>query len=221
MIKHNQDGQVSGATIALVFTSLSLIGALSFAGWAFTSRQDYKNNSDAKVATAVTVAKQQEDGVKDKAFVEVLKQPLRTYNGPEAYGSIVVAFPKSWSGFVDDTGSGAALVDGYFHPSIVPSIANPNSVFALHVQIVNQPYDQAVEAISNTQQTGKLTIAAYSLPKVPKIVGIKAVGLIKEDMSGEMVILPLRDKTIEISTQGTQFTADFENNVLPNFSFSP
>ena len=221
MIKHNQNGQVSGVAITLVLTVLLLVGALGFAGWAFMGRQDYKNNSDAKVATAVTIAKQQEDGVKDKAFIEVLKQPLRTYNGPEAYGSIVVAFPKSWSGFVDDTGSGAALVDGYFHPSIVPSTASPNSVFALRVQVINQSYDQAVEAINVMQQAGKLTIAAYSLPKVPKIVGIKAIGFIKEGMNGEMVILPLRDKTIEISTQGTQFTTDFENNVLPNFTFSP
>ena len=221
MIKHNQNGQISGVAVALVFTSLLLVGALGFAGWAFVSRQDYKNNSDAKVATAVTIAKQREDGVKDKAFIEVLKQPLRTYNGPEAYGSIIVAFPKSWSGYVDDTGNGASLVDGYFHPSIIPSVTSPTSVFALRVQVLNQSYSQVVDSISNTQQAGKLTIAAYALPKVPKTVGIKAVGMIKEGLTGEMIVLPLRDKTIEISTQGTQFTADFENNVLPNFSFAP
>jgi len=45
-------------------------------------------------------------------------------------------------------------------------------------------------------------------------------GQIEPNKTVSMVILPLRDKTIEISTQGDQFRSDFTNNILPNLTFS-
>jgi hypothetical protein len=36
-----------------------------------------------------------------------------------------------------------------------------------------------------------------------------------------MVVLPLRSQTLQIETAGSQFLGDFNNNILPNFSFSP
>jgi hypothetical protein len=222
MIKHNQDGQVSAVAVMLVFAVLLLIVMIGFGGWAFSSRQDYKNNTDQKITAAVTVAKQQESSAKDVAFAEAEKNPLRTYNGPEAYGSIVAQYPKTWSGYVDDTGNDSgALVDGYFYPGIVPSLTNTSSVFALRIQVTSQSYSDSLTAFTSLQQTGKLTISAYALPKLPKTVGVKVVGLLPNSKSGEMVVLPLRDKTLELWTEGSQFTPDFENNILPNFSFSP
>ncbi len=221
MIKHNQDGQVSAVVISLVVACFLLVGAIVFAGWAFASRQDYKNNSDQKADAAVTIAKQKEDSLKDVAFAAAEKNPFRTYQGPEAYGSIVVKYPKTWSAYVDDTGTGNALVDGYFYPGTVPSVNNPASVFALRVQVVNQPYAQVVDTLVSQQHAGLLTAAAYSLPKLPKTVGIKAIGKLPDGTNGEIVMLPLRNETIEISTQGSVFTDDYEKNILPNFSFSP
>jgi hypothetical protein len=36
-----------------------------------------------------------------------------------------------------------------------------------------------------------------------------------------MVILPLRDKTLEISTEAAQYQPDFNTYVLPNVTFNP
>lgn len=223
MIKHNQDGAINGLIVSLILAILLLLGAAGFAGWAYNSRQDYKNNSDAKVAVAVTAAKSQEDKIKDAQFAEAAKQPLKTYQGPEAYGSLVVNFPKTWSGYVDDTGTGSSLVDGYFAPGVVPSATNQNSVFALRVQVLNQPYAQVLQTFAGQQQDGKITISAYALPKLPKVVGVKAVGQLNSNnqASVNMIVLPLRSQTLEIWTQGDQYLNDFNNNILPNFSFSP
>lgn len=221
MIKHNQDGAISGVAIALILAIVLLIGAIGFGVWAFSGRQDYKNNVDAKIAAAVTAAKQQESIIKDQQYTEAAKKPLRTYNGPEAYGSLVVNYPKTWSGYVDDSGSGNALVDGYFYPGIVPSIIAQTSVFALRVQVLGQSYSSVLSGFSGQQQAGQLTIAAYALPKVPKVVGVEVTGMISAGKNGTVVVLPLRDKTLEISTNGTAFLPDFNNNILPNFSFSP
>src|SRR4051812_971312 len=121
MIKHNQDGAVSGLLISFIFTVLLLIGAISFGAWAYTSRQDYKDHSDQKASAASKLAVVKESTRKDAQFAEEAKKPLRTYTGPEAYGSLHIEFPKTWSAYIDDTGSGSALVDGYFAPLSVPS----------------------------------------------------------------------------------------------------
>jgi hypothetical protein len=221
MIKHNQDGAVSGVVISLVFTVLLLFGAIGFAAWAYSGRQDYKNHTDSKVSSAVQAAVTQESTKKDKQFAEDEKNPLKTYTGPEALGSLVISFPKTWSGYVDTTGNGGAVLSGYFFPGVVPSISDQNSVFALHVQVLSQSYSQVLQTLTGQLQDGKLTISAYALPKLPKVVGVKVSGELANQKDGTVVILPLRSQTLEIETDGTQYLGDFNNNILPNFSFSP
>lgn len=236
MIKHNQDG-ASGVVVSLVLAVLLLIGAVVFGAWAYGSRQDYKDNTDAKVATAVAVAQKQEAATKDQQFAEESKSPLKTYSGPEAYGSIILKYPKSWSGYVADTSgdnsSSSTPVDGYFHPGVVPSITADGSVFSLRVQVLGQSYSQVLGQIKNSQSSSAsgpratpTVIKPYAVPKVPKTVGIKISGSLPVSnangrKTGIMVVLPLRSQTLELWTEGNQFQNDFNKYILPNFSFSP
>ena len=178
------------------------------------------------VPDSVTAAKQQQTAVDAAANAKANELPLRTYQGPEAYGSIVVNYPKTWSAYVDDAGNGNTPVDGYFNPGTVPSISNSaTSVFALRVQVLNQAYATVLQTFSNQSGTSPPTITAYSLPKVPKAVGVKITGTLSNSgsnsVTGTMVILPLRANTLEIWTQGSQNLSDFNSNILANFSFSP
>lgn len=225
MIKHNQDG-ASGVALSLALTVVLLIGALGFGIWSFSSRQDYKNHTDVKVAAAVTVAKQQESDAKDKIFAEELKNPLQTYTGPPAYGGITLNYPKTWSSYIIDTSSsgGSTPIDAYFHPVTVPSVQDSNSVFSLRLQILNQSYSQTVSGLtSGTNSAGvTTTIKPYALPKVPKAVGVEVTGGIPNTQkTGTMVILPVRSQTIELWTETGQYLNDFNKYILPNFSFSP
>ena len=223
MIKHNQVGAISGLAISLVLAILLLAGALGFAGWAFNSRQDYKNHSDAKVTAAVQIAVQKESVSKDAAFAEAVKNPLTTYVGSEAYGSLRLNYPKTWSGYVDDSGKGSALVDGYFSPGVVPPLTGTASVFALRIQVLNQTYAQMLQNFASQQQASKLTTSAYALPKLPTVTGVKVVGQLQQAGQTDvtMIVLPLRSQTLEIWTDGNQYLNDFNNIILPNFSFSP
>jgi hypothetical protein len=228
MTKHNQDGAANGVVISLVFALLFLVGAIAFGAWAYGSRQDYKANSDAKVNIAVNAAKEREDKAQALIYIEKAKQPLRTYNGPEAYGSLVINFPKTWSGYVDDSGIGQAQVNGFFYPGTVPSITNENSIFALRVQVINTAYSQITANFASQQKARDskvvpLTITPYALPKVSKAVGVQVSGTLqdKNNKLGTMVVLPLRSQTLEIWTEGTQFLPDFNTYILPNLSFSP
>jgi hypothetical protein len=230
MIKHNQDG-LSGAAVSLVLCVVLLIGALGFGIWAYSSRQDYKSNTDAKIADAVSVAKKEESVVKDRQFAEESKNPLKTYSGPQAYGSIILQYPKTWSGYVVDTtgnngSSSGAPVDGYFHPGVVPSVGSDSSVFSLRMQVIGQSYAQVLDSISSSDSDNPPVIKPYALPRVPKAVGVQISGKLpindgNGEKTGVMVILPLRSQTIKLWTEGTQYTKDFNKYILPNFSFSP
>lgn len=221
MIKHNQDGAVNGVVISLILTVLLLIGAIAFGGWAYTERQDYKDNVDQKIAIAELAAIKQEGFAKDKIFAEKYKYPYDTYNGPEATGSLVIVYPKTWSGYVDDSGKGSAPLDGYFKTGTVPSINDQNSVFALRTQVAGMEYSEFMKYISSQQRAGKVKVSAYALPKVPKTVGVLVVGEIESDKVKTMVVLPLRNQTLKIWTEGTTYLNDFNKIILPNFSFSP
>lgn len=232
MIKHNQDGAISGVAVSLVFTVILLIAALAFGGWAYTSRQDYKDHSDAKAAAAATAATQAESKKKDAEFVEKEKNPYRTYNGPAEFGSITMQFPKTWSGYVaiNNSNGAATPVDGYWYPNIVPSITDESSSFALRIQVVNQSYAEVLKTLQGQQQASiankdqtPLAITPYALPsaKVSKVVGVKASGSLTQKKVGTMVVLPMRTSTLKIWTDGNQFVGDLDNIILPSFTFSP
>ena len=222
MIKHNQNGVVNVLVLPLTFAIILFIVAASFAAWAYSSRQDYKNNTQAKISAAVAVAVQQESSLKDSQFQQQYKLPLSTYSGPEAYGSLVIKYPRTWSSYVDSTSDSQALVDGYFYPGTVPAITDTTNNFALRFQIIDQSYSDVLTALNTQeQQSGNITFSPYSPPKVPNVVGVRAEGSIRPDKVGSMIILPLRDTTLEIWTEAQTYDNDFNNNVLPNFSFSP
>ena len=225
MAKLKQDGILGVTGLALIVCVLLLIAALAFGGWAFSSRQDYKNNVDQKIATAVATAQAQESSLKDKQFAEAQKLPYVTYNGPDAYGAFVLQYPRSWSGYVDANGgsgnsSSDAAYAAYFNPGVVPSVSDQGSVFALQIQVLNQSYSDVLGNLNNSNSDSPISSTAYALPSVPKAVGVKTSGATPDGQSGTAVILPLRTQTLELWTDGTQYLNDF-NSVLAKFSFSP
>ncbi len=216
----NQRGD-SSLVVPLAVTAVLLAAALGFGGWSFAQMLDYKNNADQKIAQATATAKQQEDKLKDTAFAEAEKQPLKAYNGPEAYGSLVVNYPKTWSAYIIDTHSSSPYVDGYFAPNVVPDVQAPNSVFSLRIQIEQQPYSSELAAYNSLVQQGKTKVTPFSAPKVPGVVGSRIDGQLAGGKSGTMVILPLRNTTLKLWIEAPQYENDFNANILPNFSFLP
>lgn len=216
-----EDGASTGLVVALVASVLLFLVAVVFGVWAFVGRQDYKNNVDAKVNTAVASAVRAEDAKKDAQFAQDEKKPLKAYNGPSAYGSIKVMYPKTWSGYVDDTDSSSTGVDGYFYPGVVPSLTGQSSAFALRVQVLDQSYSSVVQQLASSVKGGKLTASPYSLPNVSKAIGTRFDGEVVNGKQGSLVVLPLRAGSLKIWTEAPQFVDDFNKIILPNFTFLP
>lgn len=219
-LRTSQSGQINALLIPLVLSVLLLFGAIGFGAWAFTSRQDYKDNVDSKVVKAVEIAKKETETAKDNEFTEREKEPLKDYRGPSQFGSVIIKYPKTWSGYVDDTGRSTAPVDGYFYPSTVPGIQSETS-YALRLQVVNRDFSTELRSYDSAVKQGTVKVESYKPKNVPDVVGAKLQGEIASKKQGILIMLPLRDKTIKIYTESDKFYNDFNTFILPNFTFTP
>lgn len=209
--------------IPVILLSLLFVGAASFAVWAYMSRQDYKDNSDAKVAAAVATNKKLVQTEDAKQFAEEAKKPLKAYIGPEAYGSLKVSYPKTWSSYIDIREGGSQPLSAYFHSDYVPSVAMKQT-YNLRIQVVGTPYSTVAVQYQTLVKGGKATAMPYKLPKVPDVAGMRFDGTVIPGNSvatGTMILLPMRDKTLEVWTESPSFLPDFTDNILPNLTFSP
>ncbi|HZM63679.1 MAG TPA: hypothetical protein VFB59_00950 [Candidatus Saccharimonadales bacterium] len=216
-------GFVNSLLIPLVMVVLLLVGSAGFGVWAFMSRQDYKDNTDQKIAVAVDEAKVATQTAEAAKFAEEAKNPLKTFTGPSDFGSVTFQYPKTWSGYVVQAtaASGDTPLDSYFHPNVVPSVDLPASVFALRVAVVNESYSSILEQFANSVETGKVSVAPYKLPKVQGVIGSRLEGEIEQTKKGVMVLFPLRNVTLKVWTETDQYVTDFNDIVLANLSFSP
>lgn len=220
MHKLDEKGTLNALLIPFILVIVILLGVTGFSIWAYTSRQDYKTNVDKKIEQAVEKAKTQTATEKDTEFVEKEKLPLRTYRGPEAYGSLVVKYPKTWSAYVIEGGNSTNPVDGFFNPGYVPGVDN-SAVYALRVQVLPGSYSSELQRYSDFTTAGKVKIAPFKFPKVKGVVGSRINGEIDTGKQGSVILMPLRDKTLKVSTEATTFINDFNKNILPNLRFSP
>jgi hypothetical protein len=219
MRKLNQAGSL---LLPFIIVFVLLLSSVGFGAWAFTSRQDYKNNSDKKAAAAAAKATEAESVKKDAAFAETEKSPLKTYTGPSTYGSLTIQYPKTWSAYIsENTSSGAQPVDGYFNPNFVPNVQSTGTNFALRIQVINSSYASVLKTFDSSVKAAKTSVSAYRAPKVTSILGSLVSGQVNGQKTGTMVLLPLRDKTIKVWTEGDDYKGDFMNTVLANLTFVP
>lgn len=222
-LRSNEQGTVNVLLIPVIALAVLFIATGSFAAWAFSGRQDYKNNSDAKSAAAVAANKAVVQAADAKQYAEAAKNPLKPYVGPEAYGSVKVLYPKTWSAYVDTTSSSTPL-NAYFHADYVPSTQDQTASYNVRVQVVATSYSQVLNQYSSKLKQGSVTAVPYSLPKVPSVAGTRLSGKIfssSTTLSGDIIILPMRDKTLEIWTESPSYLADFNTYILPNITFAP
>lgn len=204
--------------IPLILVVLLFVGATAFGLWAFMSREDYRTNVQSKIDAAVKVAQNKLSSEKDAEFAEREKRPLKEYKGPAAYGSVVIMYPKTWSAYVIEKNSGTPL-DGFFNPSYVPDTTGNSSNFALRMQVLDTSYSQELKKYDSNVKSGKLKATPYVPAKVQSVTGMRFDGEVATGKTGAMVIVPMRDKTLKLWTESTSSLDDFNNIILPNYSF--
>lgn len=210
-----------GLIVALVIFILGFLAMSGFAFWAFAQMQDYKNNVDEKVAAAVDSAVEETKDSKEKEFLERSKSPYKTYKGPGTFGAVELTYPRTWSAAVDENAPGTTTVTGFFHPDFVPG-SRSETAFALRLEIMEQPYEKVLGSYDSDAKAGKVKVSPFKAARVPSVLGARIDGEVVKGFKGSAVLLPLRDKTIRISTYSSQtFGKDFNDVVLKNLIFTP
>ncbi|HSW99020.1 MAG TPA: hypothetical protein VLF71_04225 [Candidatus Saccharimonadales bacterium] len=205
--------------IPLIVAVVLLIAAASFGAWAFSSRSDYKNHSDAKAAVAAAAAVKAAQQSDAQRYAEEAKNPLKRFVGPSQFGSVAVMYPKTWSGYVITNQS--TPLSAYFQPDVVPDVQAQDGAYALRVQVVSQTYANQLQSYSSLVSNKKVTLTPYSFPKVPGVVGSRIDGQISINNQGTIIVVPLRNLSLVVSTESQTFEPDFNNTILPNFTFAP
>ncbi len=206
--------------VTIVLLTLLFLGAIGFGLWAFSERTTYKTQTDEIVAREVQLAVEEAKTEKDNEFEEKEKFPLKEYLSPAQFGSIKIMYPKTWSAFVTESDSGNSLVNGYFHPNFVPG-TNSGTAYALRLEVVDKSYSQEVKTFDNKIERGELKAVPFSAKNVPEVLGLRVEGEINKGQEVVMVLLPVRDKTLKLSTQARTFFDEFDEIILPDLEFTP
>lgn len=219
MKRFDERGSFNILVIPVIVLALLFIAATSFAIWAFSGRQDYKNNVDEKITAANTKVIEETKIAEQKVYAEEIQRPYVSYVGPDSFGGLNILHPKTWSVYVGSSLSTTASgLDVYMNPGNVPSVSDQSATYALRAKVLNQPYNTMTQRYA---QDTKVTVSAYQAEKVPGVVGIKVEGQIEARKQGTMIILPLRDKTLQIWTESATHLETFNTVILPNLTFNP
>jgi hypothetical protein len=207
-----------------IWAGLAVI-MLILASVAFSGMQAAKKQSKTDAAVAASAKQQQTTA--QVGYDKLLKEPYKTYTGPESFGTISFNYPKNWSAY--DGGSGSEPINMYFHPDIVPATSS-DTAYALRVELLNTDYASVLQGFQSQIQQGSISSHAYvpvSLAKNPSVqAGVRLDGAISQSSTGvtrqgSMVILKVRDKTLQVYTQASSYLSDFNNVVLPSLTFAP
>jgi hypothetical protein len=219
-------GSRMGRLLTLGVLIILLVAALGFGGWAYSKMLDYKNNSDKKAAAAVANSKKQITADLQAQFDEQSKSPNKTFKGSPTYGSITFSYPKTWSGYIDSSNT-SEPINGYFHPDVVPS-TDSKTAYALRVEVLASDYAQVMQGFDSNISAGAITAKAYVPPKMQGTANVTAGTYLSGQVNpsdptqrGNMVVLKVRDKTLEIYTESNTYADDFNKTVLGSLTFAP
>lgn len=216
MLKLNEKGGVDPLLLPFVVVMILALGLGVFSVWAYSSYNDQKSNVDAIVAVEVVKAEEAQEEVLRAEFAEEAKNPNKSYTSPSALGSVKIVYPKSWSAYVQAQETGTVKLEGYFHPNYVPS-TDSDVLYATRVSLSRSDYTKELASYQKAVDNGEITAKAIT---VSGTKGTRLDGLIEKEVNGAVVLLPLREKTLIISTESTDYLADF-NKIISNLTFSP
>jgi len=225
-VSYNSSPSGGKSIITTVVLAILLIIALVFGGWSFMKMQDYKTNSDKKSAVAVAAANKAQAVQLQAQFDEQSKSPNKSFHGSATYGSVSFNYPKTWSAYVDSSSSSESI-NAYFHPNEVPGIQS-KTAYALRLELLSTDYSQVIQQLSSQIQQGTVTAKAYLPPKLNGLANVQPgtmfsgqVNSQDQTQRGTLLAIKVRDKTLEISTQSSDYLNDFNNTILPSLSFAP
>ena len=169
---------------------------------------------DSKVASAAAKKVDEEVTKVEKEYNAKYNQPYSSFVGPEDYGRIEFKYPRTWSVYVASDGSAGSNYAAYFNPNEVTAI-NKETAYALSIEIVNETFEKTTEkydakgsGLSSRSVSINGSSAVYYTGTIPET-----------KLSGAMLVIKNRDKTVILKTYDSAFLQDFES-IIDTITFN-
>jgi hypothetical protein len=192
-----------------------VIGLVTFALVTLTALSIYGMVSSSQARSALNHARekayqagQQDQKAEDEERFRIASQsPYRSYSAPGIYGGFEIKFPKNWSGHVVENEGGSPQVQLTLHPNFVKQVANQDNAYAARVQLSRTNHDQIVKQRQNEVKAGRMKQQSVSVAGIPST---RFEGKFDNKHDGVTVLVPVRDKTVIISTDDKKYLPEFD-----------
>lgn len=201
--------------LGISFIGISLIVGVA-AILALMNYLDQKNNFDTTIAAAVSLAQKEQADADEAKFAEREKAPNRQFAGPDDYGRLTFDYPKTWSVYVNEDGSGNGdTYEAYLNPVTVPPV-NKDTRYALRVTIEQVGFDEVISDYDKDVEEGNLKSSSVTINGTG---ATRLDGQFTDDIRGSAVIFKIRDKTVTIRSDADTFKKDF-NKIIGTIDYN-
>ncbi|HSX41179.1 MAG TPA: hypothetical protein VLF21_00880 [Candidatus Saccharimonadales bacterium] len=217
---HN-GGRVNLHIVLTIFLGLGMVlfGVLAVIAYNHDAVTTANLNDTVSRAKAAAAADQKK--LDDAANIKANELPYRTYTALPVDGGFSLNIPKSWSLYAGHNSTDSVVqLDLIADLDVVNNYLNNKVIntHAFHLQLLNKTQTNVIRSYDD--KIKKKDVSS----KTVQVSGINATwleGAIDDQRhNGVVVILPIRDKTMVISTDSHDYLSEF-NNILSQAKIIP
>jgi hypothetical protein len=213
-------GEINLHLVLTVFLGIGMVLFGALAIYAFRDNDNIHRNLNAIIASAKDKAAADQKNKDEADFKKQNELPYKTYIADAVDGAFKLQIPKNWSVYTGKSDTGTTQLDLRSDPDVV-SIALNNGISsnAFKLQILRQGQPEVLQSkFQDKIKTKKVTSKQIT---VSGISAIQLDGLFDDQRhNGVVTILPVRDKTMVISTDTHNNLTEY-NQILSSAQISP
>lgn len=192
-------------TILLVIVSLVAVIFIWLYVQKYIEWDAISMDMNGRIDAAVAVAVEERTTELEADFAEREKFPYKNFMGPADYGSFSFQYPQTWSVYVARDAANGGDFEAYMNPVEVNPVS-ATSINALRILIRDTPFESVVRNYESSIKSGKMTLRTET---VGGVLANIYTGELSTDRRGAVMILKLRDKTVQLQTDAEDFLDDF------------
>lgn len=201
------------ARLVAIIATLLLIVFIGLFAWAFSQYRSYKNDVQPKIEAAVDTGVKAKQKELEESFQLEREQLKLTFRTNDRIANVSFKYPRDWSQSLVEKESGNLQIEAIFHPTVVQE----GKVYALRLQIHQQPYDDILGDYQKKIENGDLKAQPIKNSGTP---GIRLDGKYEKDRDGALIIFPIRDKTLVLMSESTEYLRVY-NEIIKSLEFTP
>lgn len=210
--------------LPIFLSALFLITTILFATLSFVFYNQmvgYRDDYQTKATIDINKATEEQKAQLSAEFQEIEKLPTRAYQTQSSAASIKIVYPKTWDLYANEDNT-KGVVSNWFNENYVPDISNKDNTYSLRLEYIDKNYTSVAKSFDSAINKGTVKVTPYKAPNVSGgETGVKLDGEVRSGITGSMIILPVRDKTLQLWTESDRYIKDFNEIVLNNLTYSP